>query len=50
MSWAGEKNYLDAVLCSMQQPSVTRLTPFLGPRTLFDDFQALHEANTYVIC
>jgi hypothetical protein len=38
--------YLGAVLCMMELPSIT---PFNGPRNRFDDFQALHVALTYGI-
>jgi tyrosinase len=46
MSQQLQLEYLDAVLCMMDLPSIT---PFSGPETRFDDFQALHIALTYGI-
>ncbi|CZR69147.1 uncharacterized protein PAC_19047 [Phialocephala subalpina] len=46
MSQQLQLEYLDAVLCMMDLPSIT---PFSGPKTRFDDFQALHIALTYGI-
>lgn len=46
MSSQLQLEYLDAVLCMMELPSIT---PFNGTKTRFDDFQALHAALTYGI-